>query len=92
MKTDRHQCPICGETLCEAEAALNRTWSNVVFTGFGSSQLQIRPPKGEWKPFMKPGISTKALYCPDCGALTLAPSLPAHRRELGLEPKLGLEP
>lgn len=80
------QCPVCSDLLIEVEAALNRTWSNVLVTSFGSSQLQIRLEDKDWMPFMDPGRSAKGLYCTKCGSLTIAPSIEGHRRELGLEP------
>ena len=103
MSATTHHCPLCGDLLIEVEAALNRTWSNVILTGWGSSQLQIRlsPKRSEqtpdndpedkwdhdkqWMPFMDPDRSAAGLYCTKCGALTIAPSIPAHRKELGLD-------
>ncbi len=80
------KCPICDDLLIEVEAALNRTWGNVLATSFGSSVLEIRSREGEWMPFMFPGRSAKALYCTKCGSLTVAPSIKEHREKLGLEP------
>ena len=79
----RH-CPNCNDLLVPVEASLNRSILNAVFFGFGSSQLQIRLEKGRWKRFMTPSQNAEGLYCTSCGALTLAPSLPEHRNELGL--------
>lgn len=79
-------CPVCGDLLVEVEAALNRTWGNVLATGYGSSQLQIRLEGGDWMPFMIPDRSAKGLYCTSCGSLTVAPSIEEHRTALGLEP------
>lgn len=76
---------MCGDVLIEVEAALNRTWSNALLTSFGSSQLQIRMKKKRWMAFMNPSRSAAGLYCTQCGALTIAPSIPAHRWELGLD-------
>jgi hypothetical protein len=53
---------------------------------FGSSQLQIRMKSKRWMPFMNPNRSASGLYCTKCGTLTIAPSIPAHRRELKLDP------
>jgi hypothetical protein len=78
--------PLCGDLLVEVEAALNRTWSNALFTSFGSSQLQIRMKKQHWMAFMNPSRSAAGLYCTKCGSLTIAPSISAHRKELGLDP------
>jgi phage FluMu protein Com len=80
------QCSFCGDLLVEVEAALNRDWLNVLFTSFGSSELQIRTKSGSWMPFMKPSRSAQGLYCTKCGALTIAPSISGHRKALGLEP------
>lgn len=79
-------CPICGDLLLEVEAALNRTWNNVILTSFGSSVLEIRRQDGDWMPFMFPGRSAKAFYCTQCGSLTMAPSIEEHREKLGLKP------
>jgi hypothetical protein len=73
--------------LVEVEASLNRDLANVLLTGFGNSELQIRlPGGGPWKAFMTPERNASALYCVTCGSLTLAPTLPDHRKSLGLEP------
>lgn len=80
------KCPLCDDMLVEVEAALNRATWNVLLTSFGSSELQIRLEKKAWMPFMTPNRSARGLYCTKCGALTIAPSIPAHRRELGLDP------
>ncbi|GAA5495920.1 hypothetical protein Rhal01_02101 [Rubritalea halochordaticola] len=85
MKTDSHYCSICQSLLVETEAALNRGLINALFFGFGSSELQIRSSKRRWMTFMTPSRNAKALYCVECGSLTLAPSISKHRRELGLE-------
>lgn len=69
------KCTICGGTLKKVEAALNRTWGNVFLTSWGSSQLQIRLPKGPWHSFMKPSRNAEGLFCERCGALTLAPTI-----------------
>lgn len=79
------QCPVCGDLLVEVEAALNRTWGNVLATSFGSSQLQIRLEGRDWMPFMMADRSAKGLYCTKCGSLTIAPSIEEHRAALGLE-------
>ena len=78
-------CPICHEYLVAVEASLNRTAGNVFFFGFGSSQLQIRIPNKKWRRFMMPSRNAQGLYCPNCGALTLAPTLPEHRAQLGID-------
>jgi hypothetical protein len=39
MSSEARHCPICNDLLVEVEAALNRTWGNVIATGFGSSVL-----------------------------------------------------
>lgn len=86
MKEIAAKCPLCGDLLVEVEAALNRAFWNVLLTSFGSSELQIRLENKPWMTFMTPSRNTKGLYCTKCGALTIAPSIPAHRKELGLEP------
>lgn len=78
-------CPICGDILVGVEAALNRTWFNSMLTGFGSSQLQIRVKGKGWMEFMNPSRSAAGFYCTKCGSLTIAPSIPAQRKELGLD-------
>lgn len=80
------KCPVCGDFLVGVEAALNRTWGNVLATSFGSSQLQIRLEGKDWMPFMIADRSAKGLYCTKCGSLTIAPSIEEHRTALGLEP------
>lgn len=85
MSQNTRHCPLCGDALVEVETALNRTWGNSLLTGFGSSQLQMRMKKKRWTPFMNPNRSAAGLYCTKCGALTIAPSIPNHRRELGLD-------
>ncbi|MCW1921086.1 hypothetical protein OKA05_00885 [Luteolibacter arcticus] len=82
MTPPTHNCAICGDLLIAVEAALNQTWFS---TGFGSSQLQIRMKGKGWMQFMKPGRSAAGFYCTKCGALTIAPSIRSHRKELGLE-------
>ncbi|QIF01342.1 hypothetical protein [Roseimicrobium sp. ORNL1] len=86
MSEEARHCSICGDLLVEVEAALNRTWGNVIATGFGSSVLEIRNGKADWMPFMTPDRSARGLYCTKCGSLTIAPTLGEHRRALGLEP------
>jgi hypothetical protein len=73
---------LCGDLLIEVEAALNRSWG----TSFGGSELQIRMKDMRWMPFMTPSRSAGGLYCSQCGALTIAPSIPEHRKDLGLDP------
>lgn len=85
MTAPAARCPLCDEPLEEVEAGLNRSWTNVLLTSFGSSELQIRTGGGRWWPFMRPNRNARGLYCAGCGALTLAPSIPAHRKELGLD-------
>ncbi len=85
MTSNIHHCPLCGNLLIAVESALNRTWGNALLTAFGSSQLQIRMKNKRWMPFMSPSRSAAGLYCSKCGSLTIAPSIPAHRRELGLD-------
>lgn len=80
-----HTCPNCGEMMVDSEAALNRSFFNAIFFGFGSSILQIRTPKGNWMDFMTPGRKSGASYCTSCGAVLLAPSIDSHRKELGLD-------
>lgn len=79
-------CPICLETLIEVEAGLNRDLANVILTGFGSSELQIRLPGKSWVTYMNPDRDAKGLLCASCGALTLAPSMPDVREAVGLRP------
>jgi hypothetical protein len=79
------KCPICGDTIVPVEAALNRAWWNVISAGFGSSELQIRLPGHPWMAFMRPERAARANYCTSCGSLTIAPSLPEHRRALGID-------
>ena len=86
MSHTTHSCPLCKDVLVEVEAALNRSTWNVLLTSFGSSELQIRLKNKGWMAFMTPSRSAKGLYCTTCGALTIAPSISAHRKELGLEP------
>ena len=86
MTEATNRCALCGDLLIEVEAALNRAWWNVLLTSFGSSELQIRIKNKRWMPFMTPSRSAKGFFCTKCGALTIAPSIPAHRKELGLEP------
>lgn len=83
MKAEHRACPICGDLLVEVEAALNRTWASSILTSF---HLQIRLKGKRWMSFMSPSRNAAGLYCTKCGSLLLAPTLPAHRRELGLEP------
>lgn len=85
MSAPSCRCPLCDDLLIEVEAALNRTWANFLLTGFGRSQLQIRLPQKPWMPFMRPDRGAQGLYCVKCGSLTIAPSIPAHRKELGLD-------
>lgn len=85
MAKNSHKCLVCGSLLVEVEAALNRTFANALLSPLGSSQLQIRRSKSSWMPFMNPARSAEGLYCPKCGSLTLAPSIPNHRKDLGLD-------
>ena len=85
MNEEVRPCPICGDLLVNVEAALNRTWGNVIATGFGSSVLEIRNGTADWMPYMTPDRSAQGLYFAKCGSPTLAPSLSEHRRLLGLE-------
>jgi hypothetical protein len=86
MSDSSHKCPLCDDVLVEVEAGLNRATWNVLLTSFGSSELQIRLKNKGWMPFMTPSRSARGLYCTKCGALMIAPSIPAHRKELGLDP------
>ncbi len=86
MTSEPPRCPLCGDLLVEVEAGLNRVFWNVLLTCFGSSELQIRLKGRSWMAFMRPSRAARGLYCTSCGALTLAPSIPAHRKELGLDP------
>ena len=86
MNHANSKCPLCDDLLVEVEAGLNRTWWNTILTSFGSSELQIRIKNRSWMAYMMPSRSAKGLYCTKCGALTIAPSIPAHRKELGLTP------
>lgn len=86
MKNDHLNCTVCDGLLVEVECALNRSWSNMLLTAFGSSELQIRLKGSRWMPFMNPGRNAQGLYCANCGSLTMAPSIPSQRRELGLNP------
>lgn len=86
MKNHPARCPLCDDLLVEVEAALNRALWNALMTSFGSSELQIRMEKGSWMAFMRPSRSARGLYCTKCGSLTVAPSIPEHRKKLGLEP------
>lgn len=86
MKPTPAKCPLCDDLLVEVEAGLNRALTNVLLTSFGSSELQIRLEDRPWMAFMTPDRNTRGLYCTRCGSLTIAPSIPAHRRELGLDP------
>jgi hypothetical protein len=85
MPNTQFYCPVCKDLLVEVETALNRTWLNALITGFGSSVLQIRLTNKSWMAFMDPERSAKGLYCTKCGSLTIAPSIPNHRKELGLD-------
>ena len=81
-----HKCPNCGDLMVPAEASLSRSWANVAVTGWGSSELRIKPRKGKrWLTHMTPAKNTQASYCVSCGALLLAPSTKKHRKNLGLE-------
>jgi hypothetical protein len=86
MKNSPARCLICDDLMVEVEAALNRALWNALMTSFGSSELQIRLKGGAWMAYMRPNRSASGLYCTKCGVLTIAPSIPAHRKELGLEP------
>jgi len=87
MNPVAHYCPLCGDLLVEVEASVNRTLTNMILTGFGSSELQIRLKNdGDWMPYMRPERSAEGLLCTKCGALTVAPTIPSHREELGLDP------
>lgn len=86
MSEEIHHCPICQGLLVEVQSALNRSLLNAFLTGWGSSELQIRLHGGSWMTFMTPSRSAAGLYCAECGSLTLAPTIPSQRRELGLEP------
>ena len=86
MPHTQFYCSVCNDLLVEVETALNRTWSNALITGFGSSELQIRLAKKSWMAFMEPDRGAKGLYCTKCGSLTIAPSIPSHRKKLGLDP------
>jgi hypothetical protein len=86
MSDTAFTCPCCGDLMVPAEAALNRSVGNLLLFGFGSSRLEVRPRAGgRWMPFMISSRSAEASFCSTCGALLVAPSLPAQRRELGLE-------
>jgi ribosomal protein S27E len=86
MKPEATSCPVCGDLMVPSEAALNRSLGNALLCGFGSSELQIRPREsGHWVTVMTPSRNAEALYCTACGALLLAPSVPRHREELGLD-------
>lgn len=77
--------PICGDGTVPVEAALNRPFWKLLGSWRGSARLQIRLPGGDWKSHMTIERSAQGLYCPTCGSLTIAPSLPDHREALGLD-------
>lgn len=67
------------------EAGLNRSLTNVLVTGFGSSELQIRYEGGKWIDFMEPDRTARGSYCTECGCLLIAPSIQKHRDALDLD-------
>lgn len=82
VKKSPSYCALCGDLLVEVEAALNRSSGTIT----GNSSLEIRLAGKSWVPFMNEDRSAQGLYCTRCGALTIAPSLSRHRKELGLDP------
>lgn len=86
LRDTSHHCSLCDDVIVEVEVGLNRALWNALLTSFGSSELQIRLKNRSWITFMKPWRGAKGLYCTRCGALTVAPSIAAHRKELGLDP------
>lgn len=102
MSKNIHHCPFCGDELVEVEVSVNgkSNWP-VTYLDPGllirpardpSQLVPSNDPEEEWSrdkqwvSILELKRIAAGLYCNRCGALTIAPSIPAHRKELGLEP------
>jgi len=83
LNKNTHNCPNCGNEMVLVKASLNRSWTNALLFGFGSSELKIKSATGKHNlTHMLPSRDTQGSYCTACGALLLAPSVKSHLRTL----------
>lgn len=67
------KCPNCGSEMAKGEATLDKTLSNFLFCGFGSTNLFFREDEKPKVEIMTNYDRLRAYRCGNCGATTLAP-------------------
>ena len=70
-------CPNCATPMKRGKATLDRSWSNALAFGWGSSELNFKPDAGRNVVVMPASAVCRAFRCYECGAITIAATPPA---------------